>query len=275
MDPVDIQTSIILSRVATGDIDFGRVVERAGAGECALFGGTTLDDAQAAWSSGDAAVTVSLDTGVFGNTSNNKFACAALADATLMAYQDISVQDMSDHAAIGILVKSSIALSAGDLQIGVDETASMGGTPTWMDIPAMAAGKWYYFSIAFGGVATDRDAVLSYGLQNNSGGALTADIHVEYVGLGAKTYGYAGFANDDQAKEGDAAEQYDDVKILAATHALGFLATGETCYAEQPLYPVPGSGKLATTEIVYDGANRPITATEDQSTAAGRVGVRL
>lgn len=268
MDPTNIEAPVLLSRVASGTIPFARAVERSGAGYCCLFGGTVIDDCQAAWTAGHANVTVTTPAGGFG-TYMNHLACAAVPDTTTIAYKAMTAVDMSASAAFGILVKSSVALDAGDVQAGTDETALF-ASPQLVDLPAMEAGKWYYFNLAFTGVVGDRDAVVGFGLYNNSGGALTTNLDVQYVGRGALIYDIAGFANADIAVEDDQAVQYNDVLILAGGRITGVpLATGVTCLAEQQLYPVPGTGKLSTTEISF--GVRPITAAEDQSTAGGNV----
>lgn len=268
MDPTNIEAPVLLSRIASGTIPFARAVERSGSGTIGLFGGTMIDDAQAAWTSGHANVTVSTPAGAFA-TLMNHFACAAVTDATNIAYKVMAPTDMSAEAAFGILIKSTIAQAAGDIQAGADETAAF-ASPQLVDVPAMEAAKWYYFNLAFGGVVGDRDAVVGFGLYNNSGGAMTADIDVQWIGRGALIYDIAGFANADIAVEDDEAVQYRDVLVLAAGRITGLpLATGVTCLAEQQLYPVPGTGKLSTTEIAF--GVRPITAAEDQANAGGNV----
>lgn len=273
MDPVEIQTSIVLSRIAAGDIPFGRAVERAGAnGEISVYGGAyPLEDGSGAWTA-EAEVTRTNPAGTF-DTSMLKLAITNTFTTGVIASLDIAAMDMSIYEGISILIKPSIDVAAGVLQFGVSETAALGGSPILLDLPAMEAGKWYYVSATFTGVAGDRDAVLSFGLNAASDPGAAIDLYVQFMGLGAKTYDIAGFAKDDQAKEGDEAEQYDDVKVLAAGHINADLATGITCVAEQQLYPIPGTGLLHTTEIVTGG--REVSATEDQATPGGRVGVRL
>ena len=268
MDPTNLEAPVMLSRVASGTIPFARAVQRSGDGTCVLYGGTVIDSAQTPWTAGHANVTVTTPAGTFG-TLMNKLACAAVPDTTNIGYVSIAATDMSADAAFGLLMKCSTAQAAGDIQAGTDETAAF-ASPQLVDLPAMDADKWYYHNLAFGGVVGDRDAVVGFGLYNNSGGALTTDVYVQWVGRGALAYDIAGFINTDDAVEDDQAVAYDDALILANGRITGIpLETGVTCLAEQRLYAVPGTGKLATTEIVF--GVRPITAAEDQSVAGGNV----
>lgn len=272
MDPVEIQTNIVLSRIAAGAIPFGRAVERASDdGKISVRGGAyTLEDGSGAWTP-EANVTRTNPTGAF-STNMVKLACGAGFTTGIIASLDISAMDMSGYEAIGILIKCDKNRAAGDDILAVAEATGLASARVDMDMPALVAGEWTYVSLPFTGLATARDAVLSYGLVAVTS-AVSTVFDVQFIGLGATTYGTAGFAKDDQAKEGDEAEENDTVTVLAAGHMNVPLAAGVTCVAEQPLYVVPGTGKLTTTEIASN--DRPITATEDQSTAGGMVGVRL
>ena len=268
MNPTYIEAPVTLSRIASGTIPFQLAVERSGDGTVALYGGTVIDDAQAAWTAGDASVEVTTPTGIF-NTYMNHMVCTTTPDTTNIAYQTIVATDMQADAAFGLLLMSSVALAAGDVQAGTDEDAAF-ASPQLVDVPAQDAGKWYYHNLAFGGVVGDRSAVIGFGLYNNAGGTLTTNLDVQWVGRGALAYDIAGFLNADVAVEDDQAIVYNPVLINAVGRISHVpLNTGETCLAEQQLYPVPGTGKLSTTEIVF--GVKPITAAEDQSTAGGDV----
>lgn len=270
MNPTYIEAPVTFSRIASGTIPFQLAVERSGVNTVGLYGGTEIDDCQTPWTAGHANVTVTTPAGTF-NTAMNHLDCSAaggVPNTTNIAYKTMVATDMQLSAAFGILIKSSIAKTAGNIQVGTDPLAdfSTGKPGALVDLPAMDAAKWYYFNLEFGGVIGDRSAVQSFGLYNNSGGALTDLIDVQWVGRGAIIYDIAGFLNADVAVEADEAVLYDDVLI----HAVGRisnvpLTAGETCLAEQQLYPIPGTGMLSTTEIVF--GVRPITAGEDIPTA--------
>ncbi len=268
MDPVEIEATTHLSRVAAGNVPFDRAVERYAADKVVVFGGATLVDAcEVAWTP-SANVTASVVAGIKDNCT--KLVVAGGFTTGLVAYRDLpAALDLSAIANGNLLIKPSIAVAAGVLQIGVDETAAMAGSPQYSDIPALEAGKWHYISVPFTGAVSTRDAVVSIGLNAVSDpGAL--DIYVDEVRAGAQFYDIAGIANDDVADEDDIAAAGLDVLILNGRNKAE-LATGITCVAEQPLYPVPGDGTFTTEEIVYAG--RQVRALEDQATPAGRVEV--
>lgn len=268
MDPTYIEAPVTLARAAAGTIPFAVAVERAGDGYCDIYGGTVIDDCQAADWTVAASVAVTAPAGTF-ETYMVHLALTTNPTGAFIAYKTISLTNMSGNAAFGILMKTSVAVAAGDLKAGTDESAPLTITET-VDIPAMAADTWYYFNLAFAGAVGVRDAVVVFGLWNASGGNLTQTIDIQHVGRGSLVYDIAGFAQVDAGVEDDQAVQYDTVNILAAGRITGIpMNTGETCLAEQQLYPIPGSGKLSTTEIVF--GIKPIIAGEDQATAGGNV----
>ena len=272
MEQVEHITFGNLSEVAARDVGFGRIVQRHSAGKCEEFGGLSFDDMETPWSP-EANVTVALEDPSPIDGVCNKITIAGGFTTGLAASHNLTEIDLSGYASIGAYVKSTIAQAAGDLQIGVSETADMGGTPVYMDLPALEAGKWYYVSLDFGGVGTDRDAVLSIGLNVvTDNGA--CDIYMDKVGVGAHFYGIKGMSAMEEIVDRCATpETYTEgsaVLIVAAGMCNGTLTDGSTVVSEQKLYPVPG-GKLTSTEVIMPG--RAITATEDQSTRGGRVGV--
>jgi hypothetical protein len=283
MQKVDIETSITLSRVAAHAIPFGRAVERYAAKTAKIYGGETIDDCQAAFTAGTGDTVVSVETAAFDIFEGtlpkmNRFTVTALANTGKIATNSCAATDMSGDLYVYMLIKTSVAFTtAGHLKFAIAEDALI-ATPRDVDVPIMAADAWYYFQLAFTGTTAERDAVISYGFRNHSGGAWTGVIDVQYLGRGNALYHPLGFVSNDQINihgNSDAsyeAAQYDDMTIIAAGHANPYLIKGATCVAGQRLYLAP-KGKLATTAISSD--NRPIHATEDQATAGGQVGVRL
>lgn len=256
------------------DIGFGRIVVRHSAALIEEFGGLTIDSMQTAWSA-EANVTATLEDPSPINGICNKLAIAAGFATGLAASRNLTEISLADYPAIGVFVMSSIAQAAGDLQIGVSETIDMGGSPVYMDLPAMLAGQWYYFSVAFSGSGLDRDAILSVGLNVvTDNGA--CDVYIDDIGVGALFRGIAGLSDMEEIVERDqTADTWPadrDVLVLTAGMMVAELAAGITCVSEQQLYPIPG-GKLTTTEVIMPG--RPLYAYEDQATAAGRIGVIL
>lgn len=271
MDPVNVQATTKLSYVAQADIPFSRATERHSDGICVVFGGEIdLADGAVAWSP-EANVTVALVAGI-GGVNCNEITIAAGHTTGVAASINITSDDLSGEAVINLLVRSTIALAAGDYQIGVSETADLGGSPVLMDLPVMVADQWYYFSIPFTGAGGDRDAVVSVGL-NVAVDKAASVVNIQHVRAGAQFYDTLGLADDNVAKENDKAEQYEDVNILNAGLMRGDLASGETCVGSQPLFPVPSTGELVTTDISMVG--RQYRAAYDQSTSGGRVVVTL
>ncbi len=273
MDPVEIEVNARLSRVADGTIPMAMAVENGGTGKCVLYGGKTIIESGAGAWAPEANVTRTNPAGTF-DTAMIKLAVAGGFTTGVIASLDITSADYSVYSSIGILIMSDLAIaSAGVLEIGVSETIALGGSPILLDLPAMAAGSWYYVVLDFTGVAGDRNAILSFGLNANSDPG-AANLYVQHIGLGEMVYDIAGLAIDDQAKEDDQYVQYQDVDIGALGHMLADMRTGETAVAEQRLYPVPGQGTLSATPIINSPQlHKAIIATEYQTTAAGRVGV--
>jgi len=287
MEAVEIETCIPLSRAAAGDIPFGAMSERYSATQAKVYGGEIVSDCQSLWTAGTADTTPSLQTASFdiyeGATPYKlRLAIVALADHGKIAYASCAATDMSGDSYIYILIKSTGGLgTAGDLVFAIAEDAAI-GTPRDIDLPIMVAATWHYFKVAFSGTTGQRDAVISFGLRNETGGALTDTIEVQYVGRGNALYEPLGFACDDQVSihsvDNVPTEEYesgDSVKILAAGHVNPELAKGCTCVAGQRLYPLPGNGKLHTSAITATNESRMITATEDQTTSGGQVGVKF
>jgi hypothetical protein len=272
MDPVEIEVNARLSRVADGTIPMAMAVENGGDGKCVLYGGKTIIESGAGAWAPEANVTRTNPAGTF-DTNMIKLAIAGAFTTGVVASLDIAATDYSVYSSIGTLIQCSINVAAGVLQVGVSETIALGGSPILLDLPAMVAGQWYYVVLDFTGVAADRNAILSFGLNANSDpGAV--DVYVQHMGLGEMVYDIAGFAIDDQALADDQYLINQDVDIGALGHMLADLRTGETAVAEQQLYPVPGQGTLSTTSIINSPqVFKPIIATEYQTTAAGRIGV--
>ena len=273
MNPVEVPSAITkLSYAAIGDIPFARACEPVGSEEkCCIFGGNVdLADGSVAFSP-EANVTVALEDGI-GGAKCNKITIAAAHGTGVAASINVDEVDLSGEDCLNLLVKSSIALSAGDYQVGVSETADLGGSPVLMDLPAMEADKWYYLSIPFSGVVADRDAVVSCGL-NVAVDVGASIVYIQHVRSGSQFYDILGLADEDVAKENDKAELGDAVSILASGLMRGKLASGVTAVAMQPLYPVPGTGEYDVIEVA--SSSRQARAAYPQQTAGGSVIIAL
>lgn len=275
MDPVQMQTFGIIDRVAAMTIPHGRAVARdVTAGQIALFGqsGLVIDDCQSAAWAAEANVTCTLGTDGPDGINYARMAVADGHTTGLAATSSFAAKDLSGYGYINFLCRSSVALAAADYDLAVSETTAGGGTLEEQDIPAMVAGRWYYFSVAFNCTTAERDAVLSLALEVTvDKGALNFDI--AYVYASDQFYGIDGVTVDDKVQASDQTLVNQGIAVVNSGIVRVPLASGETIVANQPVYPVPGTGKFTGTLIEMDG--RQLYAVYDQATAGGNVGVLI
>lgn len=275
MDPVIIQTFGSLGRAAGGAVPHGMAVQRSGVGIVMPIGkgGIVVDECQlAAWAA-EANVICSLETD---GLDAQKYARAAVAighTTGLVASSSFAAKDLSGVLNLNMLVRSSVALDAGDYTVAISKTTAGGGTLRKCTLPAMNAGEWYFLSLAIAGTPTpDFVDILSVAINCEvDKDALDFDIAMIYGD--AQFYGIDGFTIDDAIQQNDTAKQYNPVAVIEAGILRADLAAGETVVAQQPVYPVPGTGRVSPTLINMDGPT--VRAKEDQSTAGGRVAVLL
>jgi len=104
-----------------------------------------LDTCDSVWTAGSANVTVTADSAF------NKLGTAcvkAVEDGNSgtnakLCYKTISSTDIDDCDKVEFWMYSSIALTAGQLQIKLDDTAAIASALEAIDIPAMSANTWY------------------------------------------------------------------------------------------------------------------------------------
>lgn len=117
------------------------------------------EDGTGTWTA-SANVTFSTDTGQV------KLAIGTDFTTGLLAYKDITAKDMTAAGvnAISFLIKSSAALGAGTLRLCIDEHSAC-ASPSYLTIPALAANVQTRVILPLSGItSTDRDAVISIGL---------------------------------------------------------------------------------------------------------------
>lgn len=268
MDPVQIERTFGASRIAAGDVNFGRAAERAGDNEVIEFGkGTIVAQGDVAWTP-EANVTIALVTGLLGANSAVQCTIAGGFTTDLAASLSFAAKDLSEKTALSFYIKSDISVAAGAIRLGISETTAGGGSPVYVDVPALTAGQWRYCSVALAGAGSTRNAILSVLLNvvTDSGAQV---VTIENVTAGELFYGLDGIAQNDHAHDDDMVTDGEDVEILSG-RLLGQLHTAITCVAGQPLYPLPG-GVFGTTYVNYPG--RQVYAFADQATAAGAVEV--
>jgi hypothetical protein len=124
-----------------------------------------LDNCDSAWTAGSVNVTVTADTAF----KRKGAACVKAVEAggsgagAILAYGTISSSDISDCDKIEFDFYSSIALTAGQLQIHLDDTAAIASAIETIDIPACSAGQWYRLSLSLASPHLDT-AIISIGI---------------------------------------------------------------------------------------------------------------
>ena len=137
---------------------------------------TVIENCEDAWDeSGDAAVTSTTDTGDYkvGSASAKLIIGAGVALNTLFATEVISATNISSADGVVLWIKSSIAMSAGDLELHMGATANCASPTEEIALPALTAGKWTRIFLPLATKSTDT-AIISIGLyQTADKGACT------------------------------------------------------------------------------------------------------
>jgi len=134
-----------------------------------------LDNCDIVWTAGSANVTVTADS-AFEKVGT---ACVKAVEdgnsgaGAILAYKAISSKDISGCDKVEFWMYSSIALTAGQLQIKLDDTAAIASALEAIDIPAMTAATWYKHSLTLANPHLDT-AIISIGIyQVSDVGAFT------------------------------------------------------------------------------------------------------
>jgi len=121
-----------------------------------------LEDCEDAWTP-SANVTATKNTTDYQvGSASCQLDISDLFGTGLIAYEDFSAVDITKAQKIGLWIKSSAARAAGDLAIGVSETAGMGGAPVTKSLPALEANQWTFCAVSID--TAGLDAVVSVGL---------------------------------------------------------------------------------------------------------------
>lgn len=131
-----------------------------------------IDNCDAAWTAG-ANVTASNDTGdkKQGTGSVKLVVDAAAGGTQILGYKAITSMSLAGKTRIGMWIKSSINLTAGDLKYQLDDTAALASVIESIDIPALSAGIWTKIYLTLATPALDT-AIISHGIyQVNDKGA--------------------------------------------------------------------------------------------------------
>jgi len=116
----------------------------------------------------DSDITVSLDTEDKKQGSQScKFVIAAGASAGDIATDSITSKDISGYDYIEMWIKSTVATSAGNLKLLLDNSASCASPIETLNVPALAADTWTFVRMQLSNPETDT-AIISVGLEYDS-----------------------------------------------------------------------------------------------------------
>ena len=139
-----------------------------------------IDACDSAWTAGSN-VTATLDTSVKKEgTGCAKLVVADGAGATqLLGTIDFSSLDLSAYDTVELWIYSTIAITAGQLQLHLGDTSACASTVETIDIPALTAASWTRLELTLANPYSDT-AVISAGIyQVADVGACT--IYVDYI----------------------------------------------------------------------------------------------
>jgi len=139
-----------------------------------------IDDCDSAWTAGTNA-TVTADSSVYiQGSASNKIVVAAGAGATeVLAYNSISSIDISACDKLEISIYSTIALTAGQLQVRLDDTALGASVVESLDIPATSANTWTRHIISLANPLSDTAIIYVDIYQVADVGACT--LYIDYI----------------------------------------------------------------------------------------------
>ena len=127
-----------------------------------------LSDCETAWTAGGS-VTATADASFerMGTYCAKLVVASGAAAAAVLGYIDITALDISDCDRVEFDMYSSIALTAGYLDLVLDDTAACVSPVESIDIPAMDAGRWYRHSLTLANPHSDT-AIISLGVVNTT-----------------------------------------------------------------------------------------------------------
>ena len=122
-----------------------------------------IDDCEVAWTSGTGTTTTADSSFKKVGKYSSKNVVASVGATTILCYEDISSIDLTGCDKIEFWMYSSIALTAGQLQIHLSSTAAIASAEETIDIPAMTAATWYRHSLSLENPHSD-SAIISVGI---------------------------------------------------------------------------------------------------------------
>jgi len=115
-----------------------------------------IDDCDTAWTAGtNTAVTLDTTFKQEGSACNKIVVAGAAGDAEILAYHTFSSIDLSDCTEVEISIYSTVALTAGYLQLRLDDTLLGGSAVESLAIPATAVNTWTRHKITLANPLSD------------------------------------------------------------------------------------------------------------------------
>jgi hypothetical protein len=183
---------------------------------------TVLDDCEVAWTEfAGVGVVVTADAAVYVvGTHSVKLAVDATATAgEILATQAVAATNMTNSTHLRMWLRSSIAITAGDLKFLLDNTAACASPVESPDIPALIANTWTHVDLPLT-APSGCNAVISYGVkQINDKGAFNLYVdQIEYIRYGNKSVLIDGLFNGVDCclclKNTTALDALDDLTVL-------------------------------------------------------------
>ena len=113
----------------------------------------------------DSDFTVTADTQIKKQgTASNEIVVAAGATGGELATDSITSKDISKYDYIEFWIKSTVATSAGNLKVHLDDTANCASPLESADVPALTADTWKFVRVALSNPESDT-AIISVGLE--------------------------------------------------------------------------------------------------------------
>jgi hypothetical protein len=128
----------------------------------------TIDNCDSVWSElVDSNVTATADTEMKrqGSASNKYVLAAGLGAGDIIATNSIESTDFSKYTHMEFFIYSTVATSAGDLQLLLDDTAQCASPLETLDVPALTADTWTWVRVALANPESDT-AIISVGLKH-------------------------------------------------------------------------------------------------------------
>ena len=122
-----------------------------------------LDTCEDAWTAGVGTTTTADTAFKKVGTASSKNVTVTVGATTVLCYKAITSVDISDCDKVEFWMYSSITVTAGQLQIKLDDTAAIVSALEAIDIPAMTAGTWYKHSLSLANPHLDT-AIISIGV---------------------------------------------------------------------------------------------------------------